>query len=229
MPRVRPTLRAQLGARLKSRRVTALAIAGCAAMVACGPPGPTPAAPPPQPATVAVPPPAAPPPTGPLPQDEAEPPVPPGFVEMHVVGVTPDPAVVIADASEKTVVPVFISQDQAMVIELRRSGQKYERPLTHDLFDTLLREAHARLVRVQVDALRDNVFVATLIIRLEGRWLKLDSRTSDAIALALGNHAPIYVAPAVVQRAGVSTDSDLPQEKPQPPPTGAPPAGGNRI
>ena len=185
-------MRPRFEARLKPRSVTALAMATCAAgLVACGPPAPAPAAPPLQPATLAVPAPAALPPAGPLPQDEAEPPLPPGFVEMHVVGVTPDPAVVLADASEKTVVPVYISRDQAMAIELRRTGEKYQRPLTHDLFDTLLREAHARLVRVQVDAVRDNVFVATLIIQIEGRWLKLDSRTSDAFALALGNHAPI--------------------------------------
>jgi bifunctional DNase/RNase len=186
-------------------------------------------APAPQPVPVAVAPARAPGSGENLPQrtPDPEPPVPPGCIEMHVVGVTPDPAVVLADEQETTLVPIYISPDQAMVIELRLARSRYPRPLTHDLFDRLLRETDARLVRVQLGALQQDVFVATLVIRAGDRWIQIDSRASDAIALALGNGVPILVAPAVIQRAGVKRHPASPRLPVTPGP--APPSGGDRI
>jgi bifunctional DNase/RNase len=142
--------------------------------------------------------------------------IPDGFVRVQVQGVmpTPDgPAVLLTNPSHTKVVPIFISEGQAMVIELRMQRQAYARPLTHDLFDALLRQAGGRISSVRIDAIQENVFVATVTVHLQNRRFPLDARASDAIALALGNDAPIYMSSAVLERAGVQRDTVVPPEQ----------------
>ncbi len=153
---------------------------------------------------------APPPPARPAPVQPAEPSeapgMPVGYVEMHadrVVGVDSGGAVLLVDAAGQIAVPIFIGGTEASSIEGRLHGQAPPRPLTHDLLDHVLVRLHASLVKVQVDALRDDTFIGSIFLKTEGRIIKLDARPSDAIALALGNHVPIYVARAVVDAAGV--------------------------
>jgi len=132
--------------------------------------------------------------------------VPDGYVEMTVGEVTPTRdgnAVLLVDASNDVVVPIFIGPNEAMAIDLRHRKQRYQRPLTHDLLDAVLRELGGSLVRVQIDDIKDNTFLGAVFVRTPTRVIELDSRPSDAIALALGNHAPIYVARRVIEQAGV--------------------------
>jgi bifunctional DNase/RNase len=84
---------------------------------------------------------------------------------------------------------------------------------TDDLFDALLRQAGGRISSVRIDAIRENVFVATVTVHLQDRRSALDTRASDAIALALGNDAPIDRANSVLQRAGVQRDTVVPPEQ----------------
>src|SRR5262249_35428984 len=93
------------------------------------------------------------------------------------------------------------------------------RPLTHDLMDSTLHELHAKVVKVQVDELRDGVFIGSIFVRSGNRVFRVDARPSDAIALAIGNHVPIYVARAVLDEAGIRGDDlqhRLPNSGPQP-------------
>jgi bifunctional DNase/RNase len=154
---------------------------------------------------------------------------PPGFVEMRVANVVPEgdgATVLLVDEARKVVIPIGISPGQALSIELRLRGREYVRPLTHDLFDNLLRDVGARVVSAQIDGLRDNAFVATLVILHDGRELRLDARASDAIALALGADAPIHVSREVIDQTGLSVDS-LGSDPPEPPtPEPGEPEGG---
>ena len=143
------------------------------------------------------------------PEPEA-PKVPAGYVKMTVAGVVPQSsgaAVALLDPTEATIVPIYMGGTEAMAIQQRFDHTTYKRPLTHDLFDAMLREVGGQVVRAQVDKLEDNTYLGTLVLKTKSRYIQLDSRPSDAIALALGSGAPIYCASKVIAEAGVSRDS----------------------
>jgi len=137
----------------------------------------------------------------------AEPTKPPdGYVAMSVVAVTPTEhgdAVLLGDAAQPTVVPIFIGGTEALSIRLRLDGQRYQRPLTHDLLDDLVGRLGGAVWKVHVDGLKGNTFVGRVFVRQGGRTLDVDARPSDAIALALGSKVPIFVARTVVEATGL--------------------------
>jgi bifunctional DNase/RNase len=130
---------------------------------------------------------------------------PSGYVELVVQDVVPtphgQPAVLLRDASASLLVPIFIGGTEALSIELRHNKKRYARPLTHDLFDALLDKLGGKLVRVQIDGVRDETFVGAVFVQRGAEVIELDARPSDAIALAVGSGAPIYVSPEVIQMA----------------------------
>ena len=146
----------------------------------------------------------------PAPRRVAESPkVPKGYVTMVVGGVAPTSrgsAVVLTDSKKRVGVPIFVGGTEALSIALRLNDQPYERPLTHDLLDDIMHELGGDVVAVRVDKLQDNVFHGSVLLRQGDKMLVIDSRPSDAIALALGASAPIHVSQRVVDRAGVSLD-----------------------
>lgn len=140
--------------------------------------------------------------------------VPPGFTEMEVLGVLPTSeghAVFLVDEEQEKVLPIWIGPGEAMSIQFRLERRRFERPLTHDLLDSLVQELGGRIVRIHVDDLKGSTFVATVFVQAEGGLLALDARPSDAIAVAVGNMVPIFVALDVLERAAVGPDG-LPDE-----------------
>ncbi len=139
----------------------------------------------------------------------AEPTAPAGFIRMTVAGVMPSRegnAVVLRDAAQEVWLPIWIGDAEAFSIQMRLDRRRFQRPLTHDLLDRVMRELDGRLRKVQVDDLRGNTFVGTIFIVRGKRTIEVDARPSDAIALAVGNRVPIFVARKVVERAGVRKD-----------------------
>jgi bifunctional DNase/RNase len=131
---------------------------------------------------------------------------PPGYVEMLVAGVVDTPggqAVVLNDPERSVILPVFIGGTEALSIQLRYEHRRFDRPLTHDLLDAVLARLGGELASVRIDELRNDTFVGSLVIRRQGETMTIDARPSDAIALAMGAHVPIYVAEQVLQQAGV--------------------------
>jgi len=142
----------------------------------------------------------------PVPAIPPPPPVPQGYVRMTVAGAVDEyggAAVALVDDAQKIVVAVHVSGTEATSIKHRLERTRYARPLTHDLMDELMREVSVDVVRAQVDKLEDNTFYGTLVLRQKGRYIELDSRPSDAIALAIGSGAPIWVAGDLLTRVGV--------------------------
>jgi bifunctional DNase/RNase len=140
----------------------------------------------------------------PRPTASAEPPV--GYLQLTAIGVTSfgdNNAVVLSDPDRTVLVPIFIGGTEALSISLRLEGQPFQRPLTHDLFDAALRALGGVLVRIQVDAIRDSVFIGSVYLRRGDAIFELDARPSDAIALAIGANVPIFVAKQVIDEAGV--------------------------
>ena len=134
---------------------------------------------------------------------------PKGYRSMLVGGVAPAPggsAVVLVDTPGDIAVPIFIGGAEAMSIQLRLDGRTFKRPLTHDLVDSVLARLGGEVLSVRVDRVEDEIFYGTLVLKNGGKQVELDSRPSDAIALAVGSNAPIYVAQAVIDSTGMRLD-----------------------
>ncbi len=104
--------------------------------------------------------------------------------------------------------PIFIGAAEAQSIMLRINRVEVPRPITHDLLKNVLDYLECRLVRVEICDLKEGVFYARLILVQDGMETALDSRPSDAIALALRAEAPIYVDPKVMDEAGRVIEKD---------------------
>lgn len=113
--------------------------------------------------------------------------------------------VLLEDASGGRRLPILIGELEASAIDLRLKKQKYPRPLTHDLLDATLAAAGAKIERVEVVDLRDNVFYGRLTLRdAQGATHAIDARPSDCIALAVGAGLPVFVAPHVLAAAALA-------------------------
>jgi bifunctional DNase/RNase len=124
---------------------------------------------------------------------------------MEVMGLAEDAGsgqfVVILRAKEdKRELSMFIDGFTALGIRIALEGQQLPRPYTHDLMLAMLRALNASLVKVVLTDLRDNTYFATLHLRAQGRDIELDSRPSDAVALALRANAPLLAHERVFQR-----------------------------
>ncbi|WP_234270798.1 bifunctional nuclease domain-containing protein [Billgrantia ethanolica] len=127
-------------------------------------------------------------------------------VEIATVGVAGfggPPVVLLREPGAREVIPIFIGVNEAGAILRGLAGERSPRPMTHDLLSDVLGEMEATLERVYVDAIVDHTFLGMLELSLPGRdeRIRIDSRPSDAIALAIHAGASIHVAPQVLEAA----------------------------
>ena len=144
--------------------------------------------------------------------------------EMTVYGVSFDlvgkqPIVLLKTADGDKVLPVWIGHPEAASILMKLQGQEPPRPQTHDLLADVIAQLEAEVVRVTVTELRENTFHASITLRRNGDEIDVDSRTSDAIALALRAGAKIYAADEVVEESGVVFEGDAAELESQMPAT----------
>jgi bifunctional DNase/RNase len=130
-------------------------------------------------------------------------------VEMFVGGLVLDPAtqapiVVLKDESGNITLPIWIGIPEATSIASAIKQVTMARPLTHDLFFDLLLEVGVTVQRVVITELKESTYFAELVLGQGDRVMVLDSRPSDAIAMALRASAPIYVAQSVLDQAKVA-------------------------
>jgi bifunctional DNase/RNase len=128
------------------------------------------------------------------------------FVEMKVRGLALDPLsnlpiIILRDEEDKRSLPIWIGIYEANAIALELEKIETPRPMTHDLIKSILETVEARVVKVMVTDLKENTFYAVLHLQLGGSEYTVDSRPSDAIALALRVGAPIFVDEEVVRKA----------------------------
>ena len=118
--------------------------------------------------------------------------------------------VLLKGPSDERTLPIFIGAAEAQSIALQINNVKMARPLTHDLFKNTLDFIECRVKRIEVCDIKEGTFYAKLILEHNGMEMGIDSRPSDAIAIALRAAAPIYVANAVMDQAGrVFTEEEL--------------------
>jgi bifunctional DNase/RNase len=111
------------------------------------------------------------------------------------------------DPEKARLLPIFIGGTEALSIQTRLEGKRFPRPLTHDLYDRSLAELGARVVEARVLRLEGTTFIGAIVLEThDGRVVEVDARPSDAIALAVGNDAPIHVAEPVLAAAGVTKE-----------------------
>ena len=113
------------------------------------------------------------------------------------------PIVLLKTLDEDRFLPIWIGHAEAAAILMKLQGTDPPRPMTHDLFIEVVNELKAELVRVTVTELRENTYFAQLTIVQDGRELVIDSRTSDAIALAVRCEARIFASEEVVEESSI--------------------------
>ena len=133
--------------------------------------------------------------------------------EMTVYGVSFDlvgkqPIVLLKTADENRFLPIWIGHPEAAAILMKLQGASPQRPMTHDLITDMLEELDAEVTRVTVTELRENTFYARITLERNGAEIEIDSRPSDAIALAVRVEAKIFAADEVIEESGIEFESE---------------------
>jgi uncharacterized protein len=133
--------------------------------------------------------------------------------EMHIYGVSFDlvgkqPIVLLKTADGNKFLPIWIGHPEAAAILMKLQSQAPPRPMTHDLMSELLEHLEAQVVRITVTELRENTFYAQITVQQDGREIEIDSRPSDAIALAIRAEAPIFAADSVIEESAIEFEGD---------------------
>ena len=104
--------------------------------------------------------------------------------------------------------PIWIGANEADAIALKLQDMSVPRPLTHDLLGSVIKSLGAQVNYIIVSDLSDDTFYAKIVLEYEGGQVEIDSRPSDAIALAVRADAPIYAEEAVIEKVGVQMDEE---------------------
>ncbi|HEX7504594.1 MAG TPA: bifunctional nuclease family protein [Syntrophales bacterium] len=128
------------------------------------------------------------------------------FVEMKVSGLTIDPLtntpiVILKDLEGKRAVPIWIGLFEASAIATELEKISFSRPMTHDLMRDLLKILEAKVMRIEIIDLRNNTFFACIHLLRNDDTVIVDSRPSDAIALALRVNCPIFIDEKVIEKS----------------------------
>jgi bifunctional DNase/RNase len=133
--------------------------------------------------------------------------------EMHIYGVSFDlvgkqPIVLLKTAEGNKFLPIWIGHPEAAAILMKLQSATTPRPMTHDLVTDMLEQLGAQVVRITVTELRENTFFAQITVQQDGSEIDVDSRPSDAIALAIRADAPIYAADEVIEESAIEFEGD---------------------
>lgn len=130
----------------------------------------------------------------------------------HSVSQSNNYAVVLGEISGQRRIPIVIGSFEAQAIAVAMEKMVPNRPLTHDLFKQSLEAFKIELKEIIINNLLDGIFYSKLICEREGEMIELDSRTSDAIALAVRFECPIYTYEFIIDTAGVELDENANEE-----------------
>ena len=141
------------------------------------------------------------------------------MIEMRVMGIAIDtrsgsPIVVLHDKENRKALPIWIGSAEASAIIRKIENLKVARPMTHDLIIDIIKKTGYTLNRVEInDVEKETYFASLVLVNKEGEKIEIDSRPSDAIAVAIRTDSPIFVSPKVLKSGSVSTDSAKDEEE----------------
>ncbi len=135
------------------------------------------------------------------------------MIEMTVESVrinlqTTQRVVILKANRQERYLLIWIAQAEAYAIAIELQGTSSPRPLTHDLLKNVINDLGAKIVSIVISDLIDDIFYARIVLDVAGRHVEVDSRPSDAIALAVRAKSPIYVEESVLERAGVALENN---------------------
>ncbi len=134
--------------------------------------------------------------------------------EMVIYGVSFDmvgkqPIVLLKTVDGNKFLPIWIGHPEAASILMKLQGASTPRPMTHDLLCEMLGELEVKCTQVAVTELRENTFFASITLSAGGREMEIDSRPSDAIALAVRSGAPIFAAEEVIAESAIEFEHNM--------------------
>jgi uncharacterized protein len=142
-------------------------------------------------------------------------------VQCEILGLTSSPstggayAILLKEINGVRRLPIIIGSFEAQAIALEIEGIKPPRPLTHDLLKNVIDNLGASIIEVIVDELKENTFYAKIILEVSALTNEIDSRPSDAIALAVRVQCPIYVSESIMENAAFVPSEETEREKMQ--------------
>ncbi len=133
--------------------------------------------------------------------------------EMVIYGVSFDlvgkqPIVLLKTADGNKFLPIWIGHPEAAAILMKLQGASTPRPMTHDLVADMLEQLDAEVIRITVTELRENTFYASITVQQNGSEIEIDSRPSDAIAIAVRSDAPIFAAERVIEESAIEFEGE---------------------
>ena len=133
--------------------------------------------------------------------------------EMVIYGVSFDlvgkqPIVLLKTAEGNKFLPIWIGHPEAAAILMKLQSASTPRPMTHDLVTDMLDQLGAQVTRITVTELRENTFYAQITVQQDGSEVEIDSRPSDAIALAIRAEAPIFAADEVIEESAIEFEGE---------------------
>jgi bifunctional DNase/RNase len=134
--------------------------------------------------------------------------------QMQIYGVSFDmvgkqPIVLLKTVDGSQFLPIWIGHPEAAAILMKLQGAETPRPMTHDLLSDMLDQLDAKCERIAITELRDNTFFATITLSVNGSEVELDSRPSDALALAVRLQAPIFAADEVIEESAIEFEHEV--------------------
>lgn len=134
--------------------------------------------------------------------------------EVQIYGVSFDmvgkqPIVLLKTTDDNRYLPIWIGHPEAAAILMKLQGADTPRPMTHDLVVDMLDQVETKVERISINELRDNTFFAVITLSVNGNEIEIDSRPSDALALAVRVQAPIFVAEDVIDESSIEFDQEV--------------------
>src|SRR5574341_1190131 len=128
-------------------------------------------------------------------------------VRVHLM--TPQRLVVLKQLDSDRYLPIWVGPYEAEAITIALQEVEMIRPLTHDLLKNVFGAFNARILRIEIVKLQEEIFYGNIVAEVNGKEINVDSRPSDAIALAVRAHVPILVDPSVMSSAGITPEADM--------------------
>jgi bifunctional DNase/RNase len=132
-------------------------------------------------------------------------------VRVHLM--TPQRLVVLKQKNSERYLPIWVGPYEAEAITVALQEVEMSRPLTHDLLNSVFGAFNARVARIEIIKLQNDIFYGNIVAEVDGKEIHIDSRPSDAIALSVRAHVPILVHPSVMDEAGILPEENLPEGK----------------
>src|SRR5688500_6662699 len=138
--------------------------------------------------------------------------------EMFIYGVSFDmvgkqPIVLLKTREGNKFLPIWIGHPEAAAILMRLQGASTPRPMTHDLMNDMLSELNISCARVSVTELREHTFFASITLNMDGKEVEIDSRPSDALALAVRTSAPIFASEDVISESAIEFEHEVDEQE----------------